>query len=94
MNWQEVIQEIETERNARLIQAGKEYAEAHSPYTSGDYFADHFGAIRILRVSFEMSFTNPTRPPSIKYYGIELKKDLQPKKNGSHRWAYLKNEQK
>ena len=93
MNWQETIDQIEKERTAKLIQAGKEYVATHSPYESDDFFTDRLGTIKILRVSFEMSFTDPTRIPSIKYYGIELRKDLQPKKNGSHRWAYLKNEQ-
>lgn len=94
MNWQETIQEIETERNARLIKAGKEYVATHSPYTSDDLFTDHSGTIRILRVSFELNFLAPSKEPKIRYYGIELRKDLQPKKNGAHRWAYLINEQK
>lgn len=94
MNWQEAIKQIEEERAAKLIQAGYEYIAAHSPYKSDDFFTDRLGTIKILRVSFEMSFEYPTKLPSIKYYGIELRKDLQPKKNGSHRWAYLSNEQK
>ena len=94
MNWQEAIKQIEEERTARLIQAGKEYVATYSPYTSDDFFTDHLGAIRILRVSFELNFLAPIKEPKIKYYGIELRKDLQPKKNGSHRWAYLSNEEK
>lgn len=94
MNWQETSEQIEKERTAKLIQACKEYVATHSPYDSDDFFTDHFGTIKILRISFEINFINPTNPPKIKYYGIELRKDLQPKKNGAHRWAYLKNEQK
>ena len=94
MNWKETIDQINKERDEKIRAAALQYLEDHSKYNEGEVFTDHIGSIKIIRKKVELSFLRQEAIPSIIYYGIELRKDLQPKKNGSHRWAYLSIEEK
>ena len=66
----------------------KAYCIANNPYKVGDVFTDHFGRIKIEKITYSI------RSMCCVYFGPELKKDGTPKKNGAVRCAYQFNEVK
>lgn len=78
-----------TEDKKTLI---KKYALANNKYKVGDIFKDHIGHIKIVKI--QQHLARAVETPECAYYGIELKKDLTPKKSGAYRWAYQSNEEK
>ena len=73
----------------------RELCEANNPYKVGDIFTDHIGSVLVEKIRYDMSTYRDY--PCCVYYGIELKKDLTPKKSMTRRNAYqsndIKNEQ-
>ena len=65
------------------------YCNYNNPYKVGDVFTDHIGSIIIESISDHF-----TGNPCCVYYGVELKKDGTPRKDGSKRHAYQSNEKK
>lgn len=84
------MKEILNESQEKEKQALKLYCESNNPYNIGDKFTDHIGSILIERFYFSLS----SHKPLIGYYGLELKKDGTPRKDGSKRYAFLPNEVK
>jgi hypothetical protein len=68
-----------------------EYAISRNPYEVGDVFTDHIGSIKIEKIGISIELSKCS---SMKYFGVELKKDGTPKKKGAKRWAYQSNEVK
>lgn len=66
-----------TAKNKLFIQYGLSQAK----YKKGDIIQDHRWTIMVDRVSIGMAFL--TNMPTAVYHGVELTKDLKPKKNGS-----------
>jgi hypothetical protein len=66
-----------------------EYAKQNNPYSIGDIFEDHIGKVKIERIKYTQ--TSFEAYPSCVYYGLELKKNGEPKKNGKKRNAYQIN---
>lgn len=65
----------------------KECAFSNNPYKVGDIVADHIGSVRIEKI---MATTSDHKPTCI-YYGLELKKDLTNRKDGSKRRVWQIN---
>jgi hypothetical protein len=64
------------------------YCFKNNPYKIGDKFTDHLGSIIIEQIKYSsVDFC-------CVYIGIELKKDGNPRKDGSKRKAYQTNELK
>jgi hypothetical protein len=83
------IDELEKNHDKLKSKLMIEYCDANNPYKIGDKFTDHIGTILIERIQYSLSIN-----PSCVYYGLELKKDGTPKKNGSKRQAWQSNEKK
>ena len=66
----------------------KRYCIANNPYKIGDVFTDHFGRIKIEKITYSI------HSMCCVYFGPELKKDGTPKKSGAVSSAYQKNEVK
>ena len=66
----------------------KRYCIANNLYKVGDVFTDHFGSIKIEKITYS------AHSRCCVYFGHELKKDGTPKKSGAVRRAYQINEVK
>jgi hypothetical protein len=84
------IKEVEELHKINKLLVIQVYAYANNPYKVGDIIRDHSHIIKIERIKF-------CRPsigeefPSCVYHGIELKKDLTPKKNQGNTVMYQTN---
>jgi len=75
------------DNDVRLLKAS--YCNSNNPYKVGDIFTDHIGSIIIENIKSYFSDN-----PCCVYYGVELKKDGTPRKDGSKRQAWQSNEKK
>jgi hypothetical protein len=64
------------------------YCKANNPYKIGDIFTDHIGSIKIEKIIFDLS----SNELCCVYFGVELKKDLTPRKDNSKRNAWQSND--
>lgn len=69
----------------------KQYVDSQHTYKIGDKFTDHIGTIIIEKIGYAMGLL---RIPDATFYGPEITKKGEPKKNGSKRATYLSNEVK
>lgn len=81
----ELQQEYETKQNEVI----REFCDANNPYKVGDKFTDHIGTIIIEKIRYSYTTTNT---PCCVYFGTELKKDGNPKKNNYKRNAWQSND--
>lgn len=65
----------------------KECALSNNQYNVGDIVTDHIGSVKVEKI---MTTTSNDKPTCV-YYGIELKKDMTPKKNDPRRQAWQNN---
>ena len=65
-----------------------EFCDANNPYKVGDIFTDHIGSIRIEKIKYSLYMGKPC----CVYYGVELKKDLTPRKIQMNRKAWQSND--
>jgi hypothetical protein len=84
----EKIRMIDLKCELEKLQARKEYCFANNKVNIGDVFVDHIGGILVQKISAYCSRDYPC----CTYSGIELKKDLTPKKNMSVREAFQSNQ--
>jgi hypothetical protein len=83
-NYQGELKALEKEFELRKQNLIKLYAQENNPYKVGDTIRDHIGSIVIEKVSYTTQYGSGF--PTCSYYGLELKKDLTPRKDGSKRW--------
>jgi hypothetical protein len=83
---------IETERRQKREEVMKKFAFENNTVKSGDKFTDHIGTIVVEQI--KATLPSLSEFPSCMYFGIELKKDGTPKKDGSKRWTYQTNKLK
>lgn len=83
------LQELEKEFSIKKENLKKQYAFENNPYKIGDIVTDHIGSIKIESIVPTIPFLS--NEPSCYYEGIELKKDLTPKKKGDKRMVYQGN---
>lgn len=74
------IKELKASYNISELYIVKEYAYANNPYKIGDVIRDHSHIIKIEKIKFCRASVGEEFPSCV-YHGIELKKDLTPKKN-------------
>jgi len=84
------LSQLEQEYSLNRKQIIKDFCDYNNPYKIGDIFTDHIGSIKIERIKY--SFSNLRDKPCCVYHGIELKKDLTPKKLVIKRDAWQSNE--
>jgi len=82
-------EKIENDRDAGIAKLAEEYALSNSPHAVGDIAEDHIGKIQIKEIN--VSFKRFSIEPECIYWGTELKKDGQPRKNGAMRNVYQQN---
>ena len=88
--YKEKLKFLEKEFELKKGELNKTYALMNNPYKVGDVVKDHIGSIKI-----ETILTTTTNGiPCCVYYGMELKKDLTPKKNGEKRNLWQVNIEK
>jgi len=66
----------------------RRYCDSNNPYKIGDIFTDHIGSIKIKSIGY---YYHKNEPCCI-YIGHELKKNGEPRKDGSIRQAWQSNE--
>jgi hypothetical protein len=66
----------------------KEYAFSNNPYSINDIIEDHYHIIKITQIGYGFG---SILLPACYYAGIELKKDLTPKKNQKNTSMYQGN---
>lgn len=81
--------EIKDEFANKVSELRRQYCNENNSYKVGDIFTDHIGSIVIESINYRL-FENPC----CIYYGVELKKDGTPRKDGSKRQAWQSNEKK
>ena len=81
------LDRLNAEHLEKCKQLAISYAMANNPYKVGEIFEDHLG--KIIIESIGVSVYDKT--PACTYYGLELKKDGTPRKDGSKRKAYQDN---
>jgi len=67
----------------------RQYCDRNNNYEIGDIFTDHMGSVLIENIGYHYR-----EIPCCVYYGVELKKDGTPRKDGSKRQARQSNEKK
>lgn len=75
------------EYEAKKREAMREYCLSNNIVNVGDIVTDQIGSVKVESISVSANFGSPC----CLYNGIELKKDLKPKKNGSRRSVYQSN---
>ena len=80
------LKESEEKHRAEIRALRIEFALKNATSTKGDIVTDHMGSIRVEAIS-----CGSYGDPQTVYYGIELKKDLTPRKDGAKRWVYQSN---
>ena len=78
---------LKADYTLKKIDAIKKYCNANNPYKIGDKFTDHAGTIIIEKIGYS-NYTSPC----CTYFGVELKKDGNPRKDGSKRIAFQFND--
>lgn len=81
---QELNDEYQKAKNELAIQCATE----NNPYKIDDVITDHIGSIKISKMKAHSGFYSI---PEMMYFGVELKKDGTPKKNGDLRWVHQSN---
>lgn len=84
------LKKLELDYENRKRQLLKEFCDKNNPYKIGDIFTDHIGSIKIERIKYSLSLYRGN--PCCVYCGIELKKDLTPKKIQTIREAWQSND--
>lgn len=72
---QEKCMALQRECNDKQMELRKQYAIEHNPVKVGDIVTDHYHTIRVEKISM---YGHPV--PYMKYTGIELTKQGEPKK--------------
>ena len=88
-NYEKELKALEQEFELRKRNLIKLYTQKNSPYKVGDIVKDHIGSIIIEKIKYGTEYG--TGFPRCSYFGLELKKDLTPRKDGSKRWVYKSN---
>jgi hypothetical protein len=84
--------ELKLEYESKLKELKKQFAFLNNPYKIGDIFTDHIGCIKIETIKASFGLHNSYSLPSCVYFGVELKKDMTPKKNNPKRQAWQSND--
>ena len=66
-----------------------EYVNKNNSHKKGDIITDHVGSIKLINLS--LAYESFTFMPCATYKGYELKKNLEPKKNGAIRVIWQSN---
>ena len=82
--------ELYDEYQEKIKELDAAYAIDNNPYTVGQLFRDHKGAIKIEKIEIAYSFNNEL--PCCLYFGPEMKLNGTPQKSGSKRQAWQSNE--
>lgn len=85
--YNESLKNLEILHAKSLKDLARTYALANNPYKIGDVFEDHIGKVLIESIGVTVYTI-----PSCTYYGLELKKDGTPRKDGNMRLAYQNND--
>lgn len=81
-----IEKDIYQEYQNALFDARLKYCKENSNVKIGDIVKDHIGSVLVEKISMHNSST-----PCLIYYGLELKKDLSPRKDKSKRSCYQTN---
>ncbi len=87
--YKDKVKQLESDFEALKTEAMKEFVRANNPYKKGDIITDHIGTIKVESMRFSWGGLGST--PCAIYYGVELKKNGEPKKNGNKRSMYQSN---
>ena len=91
LDYKHKLQVIETEYLQAKRNLHIEYAKSQRKFKIGDIIESNVGTIiKVQKFGTSISFSNPY--PT--YIGIELRKDLEPKKNGNIETIYGNNDVK
>jgi hypothetical protein len=88
-DYQSKVKQLESDFEALKTDYMRDFVIANNPYKKGDIVTDHIGTIKIESMRF--SWGGLGRQPCAIYYGVELKKNGEPKKNGNKRDVYQSN---
>lgn len=76
--------ELQKKQREEALALAKEYALSIALYKVGDIIKDSVSAIKVTKLRFDILFDEPKTV----YEGVELRKDLTPRKDGSTRAIY------
>jgi hypothetical protein len=88
--YKDKIKELKASYSISELHIVQEYAYANNPYKVGDIIRDHCHIIKIQTIKFCKPSIGEGFPSCV-YHGIELKKDLTPKKNQGSTVMYQTN---
>jgi hypothetical protein len=80
------LQEIKSKFGDEKSALKREYAFSNNTVKIGDKITDHCGSIEVESINITLGFMK--KYPECVYYGIGLKKDMTPRKDGSKRHVY------
>jgi hypothetical protein len=86
--YDEQMEQLKNEFNEKKKNVMRYYVAANNPYKIGDIVTDHIGTIKIEKITVGQAFS---KYPCAVYFGIELKKNLEPKKSGNKRSVWQTN---
>lgn len=82
------LSELEKQHRKAKRKLIHEYAVYHNPFQRGDIIEDHYHIIQIETMVSEIKMNGLG---TMVYIGIELKKDMKPKKNQANKTMYQEN---
>lgn len=80
---------IESDCHKKIEALARDYALENSSVITGDIVTDNIGSIIVEKVKYTMGVS--TRAPECCYWGIELTKKMNPRKDGSKRLVLQSN---
>lgn len=75
---EQLLQQEEKEHRKRMFDIKHRYANENNPVKPGDIVTDHYHSIKVEKIEVSSNYDSITY--SMKYTGIEVKKDGTPKK--------------
>jgi len=91
VEYEQELEALNAEHKRKCNNLMATFALSNNTVMKGDKFTDHIGTIIVEDIKINVS---RYELPSCIYFGLVLKKDGTPKKDGEKRWAYQTNKLK
>jgi len=87
-NYKAELKKIKEDSDKLIMELNVRFIKNVCKFKKGDIVTDHIGSICVEKISYQ---TKLGSHPEFIVYGVELKKDLNPRKDGSKRAIYQSN---
>lgn len=87
--YKDKLTDLEKNHNKLRLIEMKKFVDANNKFIIGDIVKDHIGSILIEKISY--SWGHSSEDPCAVFFGLELKKNLEPRKDKNKRNVWQGN---